>query len=83
MKALDTVPSFAEKLMKWKRRFLLESDLQSDVVRCMAGQLTLENYPDKLRRVIYFDKDSKKKFIFFANTLTISPVIVAEIYHNT
>ena len=28
------------------------------------------------------DKESKKKFIFFTNALTISPVMVAELYHN-
>lgn len=48
----------------------------------MADQLTMEKYPDKIRRVIYFDKDSKKKFIFFTNALTISPIMVAELYHN-
>ena len=48
----------------------------------MAGQLTMEKYPDKIRRVIYLDKESKKKFIFFTNALTISPVMVAELYHN-
>ena len=36
----------------------------------------------KIRRVIYFDKDSKKKFIFFTNALTISPIMVTELYHN-
>jgi len=48
----------------------------------MAGQLTMEKYPDKMRRVIYLDKESKKKFIFFTNALTINPVMVAELYHN-
>ena len=48
----------------------------------MADPLTQEKYPYKIRRVIYFDKDSKKKFIFFTNALTISPVMVAERYHN-
>ncbi len=48
----------------------------------MAGQLTMEKYPDKIRRVIYLDKDSKKKFIFFTNAMTISPIMVAELYHN-
>ena len=33
----------------------------------MAGQLTMEKYPDKIRRVIYLDKESKKKFIFLTN----------------
>ena len=28
------------------------------------------------------DKDSKKRFIFFTNALTISPVMVAELCHN-
>ena len=68
--------------MKWKRRFPSESGIQSDAVGYMAGQLTMETYPDKIRRVIYLDKERKKKFIFFTNTLTISPVIVAELYHN-
>ena len=53
-----------------------------DAIGYMAGQLTMEKYPDKIRRVIYLDKESKKKFIFFTNALTISPVMVAELYHN-
>ncbi len=48
----------------------------------MAGLLTMEKYPDKIRRVIYLDKESKKKFIFFTNALTINPVMIAELYHN-
>ena len=42
----------------------------------------MAKYPDKICRVIYFDKDSKKKFIFFTNALTISPVMITELYHN-
>ena len=70
------------KPMKWKRRFPPESGIQSDAIGYMAGQLMMEKYPDKIRRVIYLDKESKKKFIFFTNALTISPVMVAELYHN-
>lgn len=44
----------------------------------LTGQLTMEKYPNKIRRVIYL----KKKFIFFTNAMTISPVMVAELYHN-
>lgn len=53
------------KPMKWKRRFPPESGILSDAIGYMAGQLTMEKYPDKIRRVIYLDKESKKKFIFF------------------
>ena len=53
--------------MKWKRSFPPESGIQSDAVGYMAGQLTMKKYPDKIRRVICLDKESKKKFIFFTN----------------
>ena len=70
------------KPMKWKRRFPPESGILSDAVGYMAGQLTMEKYPEKIRRVIYWDKENKRKFIFFTNALTISLVMVAELYHN-
>lgn len=68
--------------MKWKRRFPSESGIRSDAIGYMAGQLTMEKYPDKVRRVIYWDNESKRKFIFFTNILTINPVTIAELYHN-
>ena len=70
------------KPMKWKRRFPPESGNLSDAVGFMAGQLTMEKYPDKIRRVICLDKESTKKFIFFTNALTINPVMIAELYHD-
>ena len=68
--------------MKWKRRFPSESGIRSDAIGYMAGQLTMEKYPDTIRRVIYWDNENKRKFIFFTNELTISPVMIAELYHN-
>lgn len=68
--------------MTWKRRFPPESGILSVAVGYMAGLLTMEKYPEKIRRVIYWDKENKRKFIFFTNALTISPVMVAELYHN-
>ena len=74
--------------MKWKRRFPPGSGILSDAISYMDGQLTMGKYPDKIRRVIYWDDESKRKFIFFTNAfseddrLDISPVMVAELYHN-
>ena len=48
----------------------------------MDGQFTREKYPDKIRRVKYWDEENKREFIFFTNALDISPVIVAELYHQ-
>lgn len=74
--------------MKWKRRFPPGSGILSDAIGYMDGQLTMGKYPDKIRRVIYWDEESKRKFIFFTNAFSeddrfdISPVMVAELYHN-
>ena len=74
--------------MKWKRRFPPGSGILSDAIGYMDGQLTMGKYPDKIRRVIYWDTENKRKFIFFTNAfaederLDISPMMVAELYHN-
>lgn len=70
------------KPMKWKRRSLQDSGILSDAVGYMTGQFTMEKYPDKIRRVIYWDDENKRRFIFFTNALNINPIIVAELYHN-
>lgn len=76
------------KPMTWKRRFPPGSGVLSDAVGYMDGQLTMGKYPDKIRRVIFWDEENKRKFIFFTNAfaederLDISPMMVAELYHN-
>ena len=54
----------------------------SDAIGRMDGQLTMSKYPEKIRRIIYLDSESGRKFIFFANVLDISSLKVAELYHN-
>lgn len=68
--------------MKWKRRFPPGSNILSDDIGYMDGEQTRVKYPDKIRRVICWDEESKRKFIFFTNALDISPVMVAELYHQ-
>ncbi|MBQ0122661.1 MAG: IS4 family transposase [Bacteroidales bacterium] len=68
--------------IKWTRRFPPGSGILSDAVGYMDGQLTAAKYPDKIRRVVYWDDVNKRKFIFFTNALDISPMTVAELYHQ-
>ena len=68
------------KPMRWKRR--LPSGVLSDATGYMDGQLTMSKYPEKIRRIVYLDSESGKKFIFFTNALDISSLKVAELYHN-
>ena len=66
--------------MRWKRR--MPYGVLSDAIGYMDGQLTMSKYPEKIRRIIYLDSESGKKFIFFTNALDISSLKVAELYHN-
>lgn len=68
------------KPMRWKRR--LPAGVLSDAIGYMAGQLTMSKYPEKIRRILYLDPESCRTFIFFTNALDISPLKVAELYHN-
>lgn len=66
--------------MRWKRR--LPSGVLSDAIGYMDEQLTMSKYPEKIRRIIYLDSESDRKFIFFTNALDINSLKVAELYHN-
>ena len=66
--------------MRWKRR--LPSGVLSDAIGYMDGQLTMSKYPEKIRRIIYLDSESDRKFIFFTNALDINSLKEAELYHN-
>ena len=67
---------------KWTRRFQPGSGILSDAVGCMDGQFTKAKYPDKIRRIKYWDEENKREFIFFTNALDISQMLVAELYHQ-
>ena len=68
------------KPMRWKRR--LPAGVMSDAIGYMGGQLTMNKYPEKIRRILYLDPESGRTFIFFTNALDINPLKVAELYHN-
>lgn len=68
------------KPMRWKRR--LPAGVLSDAIGYMAGQLTMSKYPEKIRRILYLDPESDRTFIFFTNALDMSPLKIAELYHN-
>ena len=70
------------KPLRWTRRFPLGTGILSDAIGYMDGQFTREKYPDKIRRIKYWDEENKREFIFFTNALDISPMMVAELYHQ-
>ena len=70
------------KPMKWTRRFPPGSGIRSDATGYMNSELTRWKYTEKIRRITYWDEEQQRKFIFFTNALDISPIMVAELYHN-
>lgn len=70
------------KPMKLTRRFPHGSGIRSDATGYMNSELTRWKYTDKIRRITYRDEEQQRKFIFFTNALDISPIMVAELYHN-
>ncbi|MBT8373531.1 MAG: IS4 family transposase [Deltaproteobacteria bacterium] len=58
---------------------------KSTGVRCdqtvvLTGYYSKKDYPEKLRRIKYFDADKGRSFVFLTNQFTLPPKIIAEIY---
>lgn len=68
--------------LKWRRCFPPGSGILSDAIGYMDGQQAMGKYPNKPRRVIYWDEEHKRKFIFFTNAFDISPMAGAVLYHQ-
>jgi hypothetical protein len=51
-----------------------------DQIIKLTGPLTSKLYPEKLRRVKFFDKENNKRLTFITNNLTIDPTTIAALY---
>lgn len=59
-----------------------QSGVQCDQTITLAGFYTKQDYPEKLRRVRYFDKQTNTHFVFLTNNFTLSADVIAELYRN-
>lgn len=48
----------------------------------LGGFYTRKDYPEKLRRIRYFDKQTNKHFVFLTNNFTLSPLVIAGLYRS-
>jgi hypothetical protein len=48
----------------------------------LTGTLTSRNYPESLRRIRYFDSETRKTLIFLTNNFKLSALTVAALYRN-
>lgn len=54
--------------------------VRSDQIIMVTGFYTLLDYPEKLRRIRYFDIDTKKRFVFLTNNFTLPAIVIAKLY---
>ena len=54
--------------------------LQCDQTIVLNGYYPKKGYPDKLRRIRYFDADANKRFVFLTNNFTFPALTITKLY---
>jgi len=76
----------AKKDMAYRRLYSHPVDKTTDVRSDQTIKLTdrdsAKNYPEKLRRIRYFDADNKRFFTFLTNNFSLPAHTIAELYRN-
>jgi hypothetical protein len=58
------------------------SGVKCDQVGKLTGFYVSKQYPDKLRRVKFYDQDSNRDFVFLSNNMDLSAEQIAMLYKN-
>lgn len=76
----------AKTNMKCKRIYSAKVDKTTGILYDQTIKLVnyyaAKEYPDKLRRVKYYDKESNKQFVFLTNNFEITPLQIAMLYKH-
>ncbi len=64
----------------YSRKVDKTTGLRCDQTIKLTGVKTVKFYPDKLRRVKYFDEKTGKRFSFLTNNFVVPPITIAELY---
>jgi hypothetical protein len=54
--------------------------VQADQIIKLRGFYARKDYPERLRRIRYFDSEKKKRFVFLTNNFTLPAFVVAELF---
>jgi len=75
----------AKKNFRFKRLYSRPVDksqgVQCDQIIVLEGFYARKDYPDKLRRIRYFDATQNKWFVFLTNNFTLPAFTIAQLYH--
>ena len=74
----------AKENMRFKRMYSRPVDktegVKYDQIGKLEGFYINKYYPDKLRRVKYYDSDSEKEFVFLTNNIDLKAIEIAMLY---
>ncbi len=57
-----------------------QTGLRCDQTIRLTGYYTAKNFPEKLRRIKYFDSKSKRTLVFLTNNFLLPPTTIADLY---
>lgn len=76
----------AKNNLKFKRIYSNKIDKNTGVKYDQIGELTgfysLQGYPEKIRKIKFYDSDQNRTFIFLTNNLILPPEEIAKLYKN-
>lgn len=74
----------AKTNLKFRRIYSQKTDKSSGIIYDQIGKLTskkaLKNYPNKLRKVKFYDKETNKIFVFLTNNFELTALQIALLY---
>lgn len=75
----------AKSNLKFRRIYSHPID-KSTGLRCdqtiqLTGFYTAKDFPERLRRIKYYDSKSKRAFVFLTNNFILPPTTIAQLYH--
>ena len=74
----------SKKNIHYKRLYSHNVDrstgLRCDQTIVLTGKYSTNDYPDKLRKIVFYDKDNNNRLTFFTNNFMLSAQTIADLY---
>jgi len=76
----------AKNNLKFERKYSMAVDktkgVRCDQIGLLKGFYSLKGYPEKIRRIKFYDEEQKRTFVFLTNNLDLKPEEIAAIYKH-
>lgn len=88
--AIHMTPAFfvtrAKANLGFKRLYSQPVDktkgIKFDQIGILTGHYSQKHYPEKIRRIVYFDTTTNKRLVFLTNNMKLKAKVIAELYRS-